>query len=184
LEIKIHKPGVIKMQVLGNGQSVNIQSRYNLPYTKVWKEGKRKIYWIEIPYEKSLKVMDVVSEAVRNHGKDKNFWNILGNMLKAKFEMLDFESSKEDNQETTNKNDTYKQEPTQKAKKVDEAASYAKVIYSGKLVSVNLYSNDGPNVITFERRKSWSHRKYVDQALEKSGMKPSHDFSYGWEFCS
>jgi hypothetical protein len=34
---------------------------------------------------------------------------------------------------------------------------------------------------TFKYRKSWSNRKYIDTVFDKSGIKPSWKFRYGWE---
>ena len=60
-------------------------------------------------------------------------------------------------------------------------ASSAKIIYQGKIVHVELLSNHGTIINHFEKRKSWSHKKYVDKALEQSNVKPSWDFRYSWE---
>jgi hypothetical protein len=168
------------MQVCGNGQRVNIDSRYDSPYTKVWKESKRKAYWIEIPYEKAFDVMKTVNDAIKDYGKDNDFWNILGTILESKFIVLDFDYTKKDKiHTTTNK----PEKPKQTAQKTGMILNYAKVIYTDKMVTVNLCGNEETNIITFERRRSWSHKKYVDKALEQSGMQPSWDFRYGWEFC-
>lgn len=169
------------MQVYGNGHCVNVDSRYDSPYTKVWEHGQRKVYWVQIPYEKAFDVMKTVNDAIKEHGKDKNFWNILGDILESKFIVLDFDSTKKDKaQDTKNKP---KEKPKQTTQKTGKITNYAKVTYVGKVVKVNLFSNEETNLLTFERRKSWSHRKYVDKALAESGMQPSWDFRYGWEFC-
>jgi len=60
-------------------------------------------------------------------------------------------------------------------------SSSAIVIYQGKIVHVELLSNNGTITNNFEKRKSWSHKKYVDKALEQSNVKPSWDFRYKWE---
>jgi hypothetical protein len=169
------------MQIFGNGHRVDIDYRYNSPYTKVSEEGQSKVYWVQIPYEKSFKVWNVVSDVIKNHGKDKDFWHILGDVLQSKFELFDVELTKNNKRITTKKT---KKTQTQATQKVDAIASYAKVIYKGKMAEVSLYSDKGSDKITFERRKSWSHKKYVDKALELSGMHPSWDFRYGWEICS
>ena len=59
--------------------------------------------------------------------------------------------------------------------------SSAKIIYQGKIVHVELLSNNGTITNNFEKRKSWSHKKYGDKALEQSNVKPSWDFRYKWE---
>lgn len=169
------------MEVMGNGQCVKIQSRYDLPYTKVWVDGKQKEYWIQIPYEKVFIIWDVIRKVIADHGRDKKFWNILGNVLDEQFNILDFDTPKKDKKfnvidkiietvQITNDNNI--------------TVSYAKIIYTGEKVEINLYNGENPSIVTFKRRKTWSHKKYVDKALEKSGLNPSYDFRYGWEICS
>jgi hypothetical protein len=60
-------------------------------------------------------------------------------------------------------------------------ATDAKILIS-KTVDVILYSGKEQQTITFDRRKSWSNKKYVDQALKQTGMEPSWDFGYSWEY--
>jgi len=59
-------------------------------------------------------------------------------------------------------------------------SSSAIVIYQGKIVHVELLSNNGTITNNFEKRKSWSHKKYVDKALRTIKCKTFLDFRYRW----
>lgn len=54
----------------------------------------------------------------------------------------------------------------------------AKIII--RIASVLVQFNNDEEVI-IKKRKSWSHKKYIDEALKQTGFKPSWDFSYSWE---
>lgn len=70
-------------------------------------------------------------------------------------------------------------EPIQK---IDMIADYAQINYLNNQAIITFTNNKESNTITFNYRKSWSHRKYIDKALEQSGIKPSWEFKYGWEY--
>jgi hypothetical protein len=61
-----------------------------------------------------------------------------------------------------------------------EIVNRVQINYEGKIVKVILQGKES-ETITFDRRKSWSHRKYVDKALEESGKTASAFMSYGWQ---
>lgn len=61
-------------------------------------------------------------------------------------------------------------------------AHYVKVVYLPNSVHVQFETNEGDDVFVFEkRRKSWSHKKYVDEALKLTGIKAGAFMSYGWD---
>lgn len=161
------------MQVCGLGYCVNVDIRYNSPFIKVWQEGKRKVYFISYPYEKSMEIVNTVWDIIEKHHKDKNFWDIMGDVLNKKFGVINYNDHK-----TTKKK---REQIKDNIPKINMTATYAKVLYKGDTVDV-IFSNDQEtNTITFKRRKSWSHKKYVDKALSESGIIPAWNFRYGWE---
>jgi hypothetical protein len=164
---------MIYMQVCGNGHCVNVDSRYDSPYTKVWEVDQEKAYWIQIPYAQAFDVVKVVSDTIREHGRQDDFWLILGTLLESKFVLIP---------STIPKRKTPRRTSTPITNKSIFTASYAEVIYIGTNVEVKLHCANDTKIIIFERRKSWSHRKYVENALQQSGIKPSWDFRYGWEY--
>ena len=159
------------MEVFGNGHCVSIESTYNTPYTKVSEKGERKIYWVLITYEKAFSVIDSVSEIIKNHGKESDFYSTLGQVLKSKFSLMDLDSPKK----------SIKQKETKQIEKLNIVVDYAKIIYEGLFATINFYSGDKINKVQFDRRKSWSHKKYINIAIEKTGVSPSLDFRYAWE---
>jgi len=159
------------MEIFGNGHCVSIESTYNTPYTKISEKGKRKIYWVLIAYEKAFAVIDSVSETVKNHGKESDFYSILGQVLKSKFNLIDFDTPKKVKIEKEIK----------QIEKLNIVVDYAKIIYEGIFATINFYSGDKVNTIQFDRKKSWSHKKYINKAMEQTGVKPSWNFKYGWE---
>lgn len=67
--------------------------------------------------------------------------------------------------------------------KINMIADHATILYtSDKLVNIVFTNNNETNTVTFIKRKAWSHRKYIDKAIEESGIKPSWEFKYGWEY--
>jgi hypothetical protein len=167
--------GGIKMQVYGNGHCVNVSVRYDMPYIKIWEsENEKAAYRIKAPYKQGFKIIKLVGDVIEKHGKDNNFWNILGDVLNSQFEIIEFEFLKE---KSVNKKNKHKEH----IPKINMIATYAKILYKDDTVNV-IFSNDQEtNTITFKRRKSWSHKKYVDKALSESGITPSWNFRYGWE---
>ncbi|MNG08652.1 hypothetical protein D3C84_920260 [compost metagenome] len=59
-------------------------------------------------------------------------------------------------------------------------ANYADIQYKGNQVDIVFANKNETNVVTYNYRKSWSHRKYLDKAIEQTGIKPSWEFTYGW----
>jgi hypothetical protein len=160
------------MQVFGNGHCINVSVRYDIPYIKIWENEKE--YRVKAPYEQGFKVIKLVGDVIEKHGKENNFWDILGNVLNSQFELIEFEFLKEKPRKKKSKTKDY-------IPKINMTATYAKVLYKGDTVNV-IFSNDQEtNIITFKHRKSWSHKKYVDKALFESGITPSWNFRYGWE---
>lgn len=65
---------------------------------------------------------------------------------------------------------------------IDMTATYATIYIKGNIVEVVFTNETESNTVTFKYRKSWSYRKYINTAMEKSGIKPSWEFRYGWEW--
>lgn len=160
------------MQVYGNGHCINVEIEYRSPFVKVWSDKNDKVYYVSCPYEQRLQVANTVGDVIEEHGKEKDFWAILGDILHSQFGLINFDSPRK--RMKTSK-------PKEHIPKINMLATYAKVLYKGDTVNV-IFSNDQEtNTITFKRRKSWSHKKYVDKALSESGITPSWNFRYGWE---
>jgi hypothetical protein len=162
------------MQVYGNGHCVNVEIEYRSPFVKVWSDKNDKVYYVSCPYEQRLQVANTVGDIIEEQGKKENFWDILGDVLNSKFGVINFNSQKEKSRKKKSKTKDY-------IPKINMTATYAKVLYKGDTVDVIFSNNQETNTITFKRRKSWSHKKYVDKAMSESGITPSWNFRYGWE---
>lgn len=84
--------------------------------------------------------------------------------------------------ETKQKITPKKEEIKETIQKVNMTATYAKMLITGNKVDVVFTNETEQNTITFKYRKSWSMRKHLDKALTESGIQPSWDFKYGWEY--
>ena len=82
------------MQIYGNGHCVNVSVRYDMPYIKIWENEKE--YRVKTPYEQGFKVIKLVGDVIEKHGKENNFWDILGDVLNSQFELIEFEFLKDD----------------------------------------------------------------------------------------
>jgi hypothetical protein len=60
-------------------------------------------------------------------------------------------------------------------------AEIANVIYKNKKVNVILSNNNESNTITFDYKKSWSHKKYIEKAMQQTGIEAGFNFRYGWD---
>jgi hypothetical protein len=89
-------------------------------------------------------------------------------------------SHKQTNHNTTKHTATQKESIPQ----INMLASYANIIYKGNQVDIVFTNDNETNTITYKYRKSWSHRKYIDKSLQDSGINPSWEFKYGWEYVS
>lgn len=81
------------MKVCGNGHCVNVSIRYDMPYIKIWENEKE--YRVKTPYKQGFKVIKLVGDVIEKHGKENNFWDILGDVLNSQFELIEFEFLKE-----------------------------------------------------------------------------------------
>jgi hypothetical protein len=163
------------MEVFGNGHKVIINIQYGNPFVTVIENNKK--YTIQIAYENAGDVMLTVQRAIRENGNDLNFWSILGEKLKEQFRVVDFEQ-KETKQQTKQKKTVIKDNIPQ----IEMTANYAKILFKGSFVDV-VFTNENNEdyTVTFKYRKSWSNRRYIDTVFDKTGIKPSWDFRYGWE---
>jgi hypothetical protein len=74
--------------------------------------------------------------------------------------------------------------PEQVTPTITDVADYARVVYVGADVTVEIHHGDNITHVPYSRRKTWSHRKYINKALEQTRMGPGFDFRYGWEIVS
>lgn len=60
----------------------------------------------------------------------------------------------------------------------NKTVNSAKIIF--RIASV-LVEFDNNTEVIIKKRKSWSYKKYIDEALKQTQLTPSWDFRYSWE---
>lgn len=75
----------------------------------------------------------------------------------------------------------WKNELEKKENKVLMLADFAKVVYVDKTVSVEFSNSNESKVFTYDYKKSLSHKKYVDIAMDQLGIQTNSDFRYSWD---
>jgi hypothetical protein len=125
-------------------------------------------------YDKYWEIQNFIYSIMKQYGNDPSFWSILMDELDNKYFNV--------NKHLETKQETKKETVCEPIQKVDMIADYAEIIYSNNKAIITFTNNKESNIVTFNYRKSWSHRKYIDKALEQSGIKPSWEFRYGWEY--
>lgn len=128
-------------------------------------------------YDKYWEIQNFIYSIMKQYRNDPSFWSILMNELDNKyFNVNKYLETKETKQEPK------KETVCEPIQKIDMIADYAQINYLNNQAIITFTNNKESNTITFNYRKSWSHRKYIDKALEQSGIKPSWEFKYGWEY--
>jgi hypothetical protein len=117
---------------------------------------------------------------MKAHGRHTDFWSILINELNNKYINTNDVTNKPIKKETKQPQQTKK--VSEPIKKIDMMADYAQITYLGNKAVITFTNSNESNSIKFDYKRSWSHRKYIDKALELTGIKPSWEFRYGWEF--
>jgi hypothetical protein len=167
----------------GFGKSVWINDNRNVNNTMTYfnPKGKESITIHIHPnnYDRYWNIENFIYSIMKEHGNNPLFWNILIEELHNKYvqNKLTHVTNKPKYKEKTIK----KEEIIEKINKINMTASYAQINYIGDQVLIIFTNEKESNTITFNYRKSWSHRKYIDKALELSGVTPSWEFRYGWE---
>lgn len=136
-------------------------------------------------FDKFWEVKDFVTDIMKEHGRDQNFWSILSEKLNEQYGVIEFMNSKREAVKTAPKQSTKKQPKTvitDSIPQVEMTASYATILFKGNIVDVVFTNNQEEHTVTYKYRKSWSNRKYIDNTFDKSGISPAWDFRYGWEW--
>jgi hypothetical protein len=124
-------------------------------------------------YDLYWSVQNFIYSIMKEHGKHTDFWSILINELNNKYINKPVKETKQPKQT---------KKVSEAISKIDMIADYAQIIYSGNKAVITFTNSNTTNSINFDYKRSWSHRKYIDKALELTGIKPSWEFKYGWEF--
>lgn len=173
------------MEIFGFGQRVDIDNNMyvNNTVTVFNSKGNEKfiikIWNFEI--DKYIKLNDLIKSIMKEFGKDPSFWSILSEKLNNEFSIINYdkpqkEQTKQNKKATKTEKETFQQ--------IQMSADYAEIKYKGDIVEIVFANKTEINTVTFKYRKSWSHRKYIDQAILKTGITPSWEFKYGWEMAS
>jgi hypothetical protein len=161
----------------GHGQCVAYTNNMNTNNTVVYFNPKGD-QSITIPihhnnYDLYWSVQNFIYSIMKEYGKHTDFWSILINELNNKYINKPVKETKQPKQT---------KKVSEAISKIDMIADYAQIIYSGNKAVITFTNSNTSNSINFDYKRSWSHRKYIDKALELTGIKPSWEFKYGWEF--
>lgn len=64
---------------------------------------------------------------------------------------------------------------------ISMVADLANIVYQDGKVNVVFTNSKESNTVTFDYKKSWSHKKYLKMAMDRTGIQPNFDFRYGWD---
>jgi hypothetical protein len=161
----------------GYGQCVAYKNNMNTNNTVVYFNPKDNES-ITIPihhnnYDLYWSVQNFIYSIMKQYGSHADFWSILINELNNKYINKPVKEIKQPKQT---------KKVSEAISKIDMIADYAQIIYSGNKAVITFTNSNTSNSINFDYKRSWSHRKYIDKALELTGIKPSWEFRYGWEF--
>jgi hypothetical protein len=161
----------------GYGQCVAYKNNMNTNNTVVYFNPKDNES-ITIPihhnnYDLYWSVQNFIYSIMKQYGSHADFWSILINELNNKYINKPVKEIKQPKQT---------KKVSEAISKIDMIADYAQIIYSGNKAVITFTNSNTSNSINFDYKRSWSHRKYIDKALELTGIKPSWEFKYGWEF--
>ena len=171
----------------GFGQSVWINDNRNNSSTMTYYNPKGNqsisIHVSPCDYNKYWEVENFIFSIMKEHGHSDTFWTILIDQLINKYLQPKQSPVNPTKQPTpaTNKPDQI----TESFPQSNMIADYGKILYKGKEAHILFTNEDNEtNTVIFKYRKSWSARKYIDNAFDKTGIKPSWQFKYGWEYTS
>jgi hypothetical protein len=154
-----------------------------VPEPKLLETFTRGKYKIELFYKVNDQDMEwwhPVYTNIETGKKDEELSDVLYSNYNAA--LKDMKSIEEIKQVKETKQPKQTKKVSEVISKIDMIADYAQIIYSGNKAVITFTNSNTSNSINFEYKRSWSHRKYIDKALELTGIKPSWEFRYGWEF--
>lgn len=171
------------MQVCGNGYMIDIDSAYNSPYIKVSTEGQNNVYYVVLPYEKGMRVHSEVSNVLRDYGKESNFWDILGNHLELKFDVI-IDQVKKKIRDNTKTSKPKRQKMNIAIDCQEDTVNHVALNYdTDKMeceIILTLSSGETKQTIV-PYKKSWSHKKIVDKVFnDNQHLNKGAFLNYSW----
>jgi hypothetical protein len=173
------------MELFGFGQRVDLKQEMNSTgIVTFFNSNSKEKFTIKLnreDYDQFWKAKDFVTNVMKEYGKDNNFWSILGEKLNDEYGVIEFQQK-----ETRKVNNSSKKAEPKKSNdnipQIEMTANYAQINFKGSIVEVVFTNNTETITATFKYRRSWSNKKYIDTVFDKSNIKPSWEFRYGWEY--
>jgi hypothetical protein len=141
------------------------------------KDQTININWYDINYDEFT---GVIENFLNENGKE-NYINIKCIEVWREFTREFMNNNKDWNRERRMKTIKWVNKLDRPNTENKMIADIANVIYQNKKVNVIFSNKDQSNTITFDYKKSWSHKKYIDKAMEQAGIEPNFGFHYGWD---
>jgi hypothetical protein len=172
------------MEIFGFGQRVDIKNEiYSTGVVTFFNSKGNEKFSVKLQREdftKFWELNDFVTSVMKDHGREENFWSILGNKLHEQYGVIEFNNNS--SKQESLKKITKQSKITDNIPQVEKIVSYATIYFKGNTVEVVFENGKESITANMKYRKSWSNKKYIDQIFEKSSISPAWDFRYGWEW--